>query len=349
MDSRRLTDVLTGLAPQIGEPPFLRVAAQVEVAPDDVLRLHVFDAAEGESLPFDEVEVPPPLRPEYDRWVAEQRGAPVPELRSAWACPGWLAGVRAWAGLPLQHVRQWPLSAVLRSGDVWFKAVFPLFHHEPAVTQALASTHPGAVPEVLRIEPERGWMLMRELRGGDPTDLTAPLRVLGEIQRAWCDRTGELLALGAPDRRLTVLEAQVAELVEDATPDLAHAVPALEAACRDAAGLPATLVHGDFHSGNAVVDDDGRAVLFDWSDACVSHPLFDLHLYVFGDDDDSALVDAYSAGWGEDVHDALVRARAPSCLHQAVSYRAIQAGSEEKFWFEGEPRRWIERAVELVT
>jgi len=145
-----------------------------------------------------------------------------------------------------------------------------------------------------------------------------------------------------------VLESQVAELVDEAAPDLAHAVPALEAACRRAV-FPATLVHGDFHPGNVVFDDDGGVVIFDWSDACVAHPLFDLHLFTFWSDDVRPLVDAYSAGWGEDVHDALALARAPSCLHQAVSYRNIQENCEEKFWFEGEARRWVERAVELVT
>jgi aminoglycoside phosphotransferase (APT) family kinase protein len=190
-------------------------------------------------------------------------------------------------------------------------------------------------------------MLMRELRGRKPDDLAVPLRTLGAIQRSWRDRTDELRALGAPDRRLAVLESQVAELVGDVAPDLAHAVQALEAACRDA-DFPATIVHGDFHPGNAVVDDESRAVIFDWSDACVSHPLFDLHLFSFWSEDAQPLIDAYSEGWGEDVGDAFALARAPSCLHQAVSYRAIQAASEEKFWFEGESRRWIERAVELV-
>jgi phosphotransferase family enzyme len=342
-ESHRFADTLEGLAQWIGEPPYLRLAAR-----EGQCRLHVFDAAEGESVPFDEVGVPAALRPEYERWVAEQRGAPVPELRAAWARPGWLAEVQAWAGLPLRPVRLWSLSAVLRSGDTWFKAVFPLFHHEPAVTEALAREHRRHVPELLRVDHRRGWMLMRELPGREPDDFAAPLRTLGEIQRAWRDRTGELRALGAPDRSLAILQSQVAGLVEEVAPDLAHAVPALEAACR-AADFPATIVHGDFHPGNVVVDDDGGAVIFDWSDACVSHPLFDLHLFSFWSEEAQPLVDAYAEGWGEDVRDALQLAAAPSCLHQAVSYRAIQAGSEEKFWFEGEPRRWIERAVELVT
>jgi hypothetical protein len=343
-ESYQLVDVLEGLAEWIGEPPYLRLAAR-----EGRCRLHVFDAAEGASLPFDEVEVPAALRPAYEQWVAEQRGAPLPELRSAWARPGWLAEARAWAGVPLQPVRMWSLSAVLRSGDIWFKAVFPLFHHEPAVTEALAHEYPRHLPELLRVDHERGWMLMRELPGREPNDLTTPLRTLGAIQRAWRDRTDELLALGAPDRSLAVLESQVAEHVAAVAPDLAHAVPALEAACRDA-DFPTTIVHGDFHPGNTVADDDGGVVIFDWSDACASNPLFDLHLFSFWNEGDvQPLIDAYSEGWGEDVGEAFTRAAAPACLHQAVSYRAIQAASEQMFWFEGETRRWIERAVELVT
>jgi hypothetical protein len=331
----QLADVLEGLAPLIGEPPYLRLAAR-----EGNCRLHVFDTGEGESVPFEEVEVPPALRPAYEQWVAELRGAPLPELRSAWARPGWLAEARAWAGLPLQPVRMWSLSAVLRSGDTWFKAVFPLFHHEPAITEALAREHPHAVPPVLRVDHERGWMLMRGIGSAEPHD--DAVRTLGQIQREWCDRTGELKALGAPDRSLDVLEAQVAGLVHDLAPELAHAVPALEAACR--IEFPMTLVHGDLNHGNV-----SGGVIFDWSDACVAHPLFDLHLYALGEPNEAELVAAYSEGWGDDVRDALELARPPSCLHQAASYRAIQAASEETFWFEGAGRSWIERAVESLT
>jgi hypothetical protein len=49
--------------------------------------------------------------------------------------------------------------------------------------------------------------------------------------------------------------------------------------------------------------------------------------------------------------EALRAAAAPSWLHQAVSYRGINACLEpgDRWWFAGEERRWIERAVKLVT
>jgi hypothetical protein len=78
----------------------------------------------------------------------------VPELRPAWARPGWHDVAETWVGSPLTQLRAWPLSAVLRGErdgeQVYLKAVFPLFHHEPAITEALARESPGFVPDVLR-------------------------------------------------------------------------------------------------------------------------------------------------------------------------------------------------------
>ena len=147
------------------------------------------------------------------------------------------------------------------------------------------------------------------------------LRTLGSIHRAWSTRADELFALGAQDRRVNAPELSL---------------------------LPDTLVHGDFHGGNAFVDD-GRALIFDWSDACVANPLFDLHLYLMDVEREmhDELVDAYARGWAgdvsaTDVRDALPRATPLSCLHQAESYRAILAtlAPDDRFWFEDEPERW---------
>jgi hypothetical protein len=227
----------------------------------------------------------------------------------------------------------WPLSAVLsgvlEGETVFLKAVFPLFQHEPAITEALAREHPGVVPDVLRVDRTRGWMLMRELRGefaaeSVPTSLVPAVRDHARIQQSWSLRAGELLALGAQDRA-------------QAWPDT---------------GLPVTLAHGDFHGANVVVDD-GHATIFDWSDACVAHPLIDLHTFLaFGvaDEAQDAFVEAYAEGW--DVPPTLIRSGleqiAPyACLHQAESYRAIAAGVEstERGMFLDAEREWRERAT----
>jgi aminoglycoside phosphotransferase (APT) family kinase protein len=54
---------------------------------------------------------------------------------------------------------------------------------------------------------------------------------------------------------------------------LARLVPSLERACDELAslGIEDTVQHDDLHHGNVLVRD-GRALVFDWGDACVSHP-----------------------------------------------------------------------------
>jgi Ser/Thr protein kinase RdoA (MazF antagonist) len=173
-------------------------------------------------------------------------------------------------------------------------------------------------------------MLMPALRGEFaewervPPSLAAAVREHARIQRTWSLRTEELLALGAQER------------AQD-WPDT---------------GLPVTLAHGDFHGGNVVVDE-GRATIFDWSDACVAHPLIDLHLFLTAGVDENVqdvFVDAYAEGW--DVPSSLVRSGLEkiaerSCLHQAESYRAIAAGVEpaEREMFLDAEREWRERAT----
>jgi hypothetical protein len=324
-DTASTRDALAALEPLVGRPIYLRVGALV-----DSQILLEFDCGDGVTIPLVDAKAeqlaPPALQPRVERWLAEQRGAPVDPRRPPWARPGWHARAKAWVGRPLSPYRLWPLAAVLESDGEFFKAVFPLFHHEPAVTRALAQRNPGGVPDVVRIDEREGWLLMREVRGTEADDRA--LETLERIQQSWRDRTDELLALGAPDRRLHVLERQIAQLVADVAPEHAQHVAALERACRDLArnGEPDTIVHGDFHPDNALIDEDGRAVILDWSDACIGHPSIDRHLF----------------RWEHEAPETI-----PANLHQAVSYREILARMEpdDRWRFEKEPRRFLERAI----
>jgi hypothetical protein len=330
----KLTDVFDALEPLIGRPRYLRVVARATCG-DDILNLRAFDAvADGGLLPLADADpaalAPPELCAGLEQWLAEQRGAPIPKLRAPWARPGWHGEAEAWAGTPLEQVRVWPLSAVLRSGSTYFKAVFPLFHAEPAITEALAREHPGAVPPVLGADHERGWMLMGEVGGTEPNELPARewgpvLRTLAAIHRHWTTRTDELLALGAQDRRVEPT-------------------------------LPATLVHGDLNPGNAFITG-GRAVIFDWSDACVADPMIDVHTLLFWIDDDdvrAALVDAYADARelpNHDVRTAFTASEANAYRHHAESYAAIQDAlpRDDRWWFDGEEARWRERASAVLA
>ena len=50
-----------------------------------------------------------------------------------------------------------------------------------------------------------------------------------------------------------------------------------------ASGLwPVTIVHGDMHTGNAIVQPSGRVLIFDWDDAVLSHPFLSVERLLVG-------------------------------------------------------------------
>ncbi|MDQ3379157.1 MAG: aminoglycoside phosphotransferase family protein [Actinomycetota bacterium] len=376
------------------DAPYLRPA---RILRDDTTKqtsvaLYEFDAphaeweppAEMEWLGLDDADPEalslPGLAPCVAGWLAITGGAPIPEARPPWARSGWLAEASGWmeesmveAGLqpvgPVEVVEQWPLSSVLRrgtrDGHVYMKAVFSTFHHEPAFTRSLATEHPALVPDVLALDASRGWMLMRELPGTQIGELemrewSDALRAAAGVHRAWSGRTGDLFALGAQDRRLAVLTVEIEgafEAVGLVGSD--RAVSQLETRCEELGEgpLPQTLVHGDLHPWNVMVDGDDLRI-FDWSDACVTHPLFDLPTFLQRADDESArrsMLDAYLGAWADlasldELRAAYQLALPLAHVHHAISYLRISEALEpdDRWWFEDEPRGWLTGAVELL-
>ena len=289
---------------------FLRVAAHVEVAPDHIARLRVFEPVDADGAAPETIDVPEQLRPAFERCVAELHGAPPPPRRPAWSQPGWHEGVEAWVGAPLEQIRIWPLSAVLGNDDVVFKAVFPLFRHEPAITEALG------VPRVLRSDHERGWMLLERLDGQETEDHAAALRALARVHREWASRVDEALALGAHDRR-------------------------------GPSALPHTLIHGDFHPGNVlgttIIDWSDAAIANPLHD--LNHYLVGLDESLRG-----PLLDTYAEAWPEyDIHAEAAACEAESYEYDAASYAGINAAlaEDDRWWFADEEARWLKRASDV--
>ena len=287
----------------------------------------------------------------------------VPPERPPWARTGWLGDVRTWLDretarlghtvFAIEQVKTWSISAVLRvktdGPTLFFKvsAPLPLFVDEAAVTAELAARFPGYVPAPLAVGAERGWLLLAEF--DEVVGWSAPLETRRELfsrfaglQRRSVPVIDELLAAGCLDRRLPVLESQldpllansvaVARLSPGERSELKRRAPQLKEACRrlDALGLPATLVHGDLHPGNAA-RIDGELAYFDWTDACVAHPLIDLHSLQWEEDESvrASLLEAYVEGWGGVVPAAAIElARIVTPLHHAVSYSTITANVE---------------------
>jgi hypothetical protein len=221
---------------------------------------------------------------------------------TAWTEAAWLGEVHAWVDAQLArlglthdgpveqvHVRPWAtaLRIPTTAGPVWFKAAIPVLAHEAGVVAVISRRRPDLVPELLATDLERGWMLMadggerlRELveRERSLDRWLAALPRYAELQNDLAGDADELVARGAPDRRLATLADQFEELGRSGE----HA-PRVRDWCAQLAdfGIPETIQHDDLHDGQIFVRD-GRYLFFDWGDACVSHPFFSLSVTLEG-------------------------------------------------------------------
>jgi len=307
------------------------------------------------------------LRPILDAALVEMESGAVPAARPVWSYPGtvWREAVREWAGrelarlgygvIGLRQVKHWCISSVLRvkteGPDFYFKvpARLPMFVQEAVVVQKLAARFPAHVPAPVAIDRERGWMLFRNFEEllswhSPPPDRAEVMRRFARLQRETAGLTADLLADGVIDRRLDVLEKQIDPLLDDPEAvagltaeqlnDLRAQVPLLKQLCRRLAtfNIPQTLVHGDLHLGNTA-RLNGEIVYFDWTDACIAHPFFDL-LCLEGEEDAferEALQSAYLEAWQEwaspaGLREVLAIVDVLLPLHHAISYQQIRAG-----------------------
>jgi hypothetical protein len=267
-----------------------------------------------------------------------------------WHDPDWLARVHDWiagrlgelsltrsGAVEQSHVQPW--STVLRipttGGDVWFKATAESLRHEVALVERLAVRRPDVLPPLLAVDTANGWTLM-----GDAGETLRAVTARERSLDRWCDvlpryagvqldlaaDVDDLVALGVPDLRLAALPAAYEWLVDviGAERRFRAAAPMVADLCGELAayGLPELLQHDDLHDGQIFVRD-GRYLLLDWGDACVSHPFFSLSVALEGvlawglDDvensvDTAVFRDAYLAPYAERFPGDLVAATGPA-------------------------------------
>ena len=328
-------------------------------------RLHVLGVRgsrpAGRWLPVDRLPRP------FDTLVAQALAEHVrpPPGRPEWFRPEWHDRAEAWVDLvladhgrrrtaPLVVHRVWSLSATFRvpteGDDVWLKATCEHFHAEAAITRLLAERLDTLVPTLLGVHEGEGWLLMEPLRGTDEgtRDARAPRTVASAWPRAQLELLAlreEFLSTGCPERGLEATLAQWRDLVgagagglsADDLERLRDAVPRIEEHVRAfwGCGIPDTLCHGDLHLGNVAHDGD-RLCLFDWSDACWSHPFLDgSHLAHFAEHDDASdlLVSTFAETWRvafpeADVERASELAPLVDLVFQSVTYARIAAAGE---------------------
>lgn len=232
-----------------------------------------------------------------------------------WTEPGFVAEAHRWAReacaragrrvageITQPHIRPWStvFQVPTADGAVFLKACGENQAHEPRLTALLAAARPDLLPPVLALHDQRPWMLVAD-GGARLRDVAPPpaldewasvLARYAELQRDLAPRAQELVAIGTPDHRLRRVAAMLGEVLADPLvvrgldPEvlsveehrrLRAALPRLAEAGAELAalGVPDSIQHDDLHDGNVLVRGD-RRVVFDWGDACVSHPFFTL-------------------------------------------------------------------------
>jgi Phosphotransferase enzyme family len=308
--------------------------------------------------------------------------------RAPWARPGWTAGAIRWADDALdaigrrrtgaaEQVKTWNLSSVLRlptdDGFVWMKSTPTFMVPEGTILRLLGGETAGPIPRVLAEDPSSRTVLLSDLSGEDqwdapPAVLTRMVRMWVGVQSRWTGRAESLVDAGLPDRRTAALVAAIAHLRRRR--DVRDSLPAGELTEFDAVvdelpgrldaiercGLPATLVHGDFHPGNWRSSGDDL-VLMDWGDCCVGHPLLDMAAFLDRVPPESieGVRDAWTAAWldrlpGADPITAAGLIGPVSALREALVYRTFLDGIErtEQRYHEQDVAAALRRAIALV-
>lgn len=230
-----------------------------------------------------------------------------------WAQPVWQAEAQAWIRAELNRLgieitgeieqfHVYPWSTVMRvpagRAPVYFKAVASVLAYEPRLTQMLSQRMPEHVPQVLAIDTSRAWMLtadmgstlriyLKETR--DLSPLREALPHFARLQIEMIPHAADLAAMGAPVHTLSRIVQAFGEISQDTNllssseyalsaeqqARLRGMTPRVQALADtvEAAGLPLSLHHDDFHDAN-IFFKDGRVIFSDWGDCVVTHPFF---------------------------------------------------------------------------
>ncbi|MCP4357177.1 MAG: alpha/beta fold hydrolase [Chloroflexi bacterium] len=330
------------------------------------------EVADGRWLDRRELQTITLTNPDHKRLIEtslqEWETGDVPAERPSWARRGWVAPAESWIETtlsqqgqsliePLEIVKNWCLSCVLRTktdnGVFYFKTVvsLPLFVNEAVVVTKLAQLFPQHVLTPTAIDAERDWMLLPALPQIVNGEATVAQRQgfigqFAKMQITAVSHIETLLAAGCLDRRMAWMQTQIELLFtaklcqDDLNPEeidqLINLIPSLQALCAELADgtVPQTLVHGDLHSGNVGIQN-GEFVYIDWTDACLSHPFFDM-LDIFYEKDTAVqtqLRDAYLTQWTEfapmpQLLKIWTLAEVGAAVHHAISYWQIVANLE---------------------
>jgi aminoglycoside phosphotransferase (APT) family kinase protein len=182
------------------------------------------------------------------------------------------------------RTKQWGVTA--RFGNVVFKASFtPLFLQVIDVHALLERIVPQGAPRLIASEMVDGqlWTLFEHLQGATAEEvgtieaLEATARELARVQEAVAKMDLTCFPM-LNIRRVpgALLEDDLSDQPVELVQWLCDAQPSLQLDADALSDIPLSLDHPDVNGSNAIILNDGRAILLDWEEATVGCPLFSL-------------------------------------------------------------------------
>jgi hypothetical protein len=177
------------------------------------------------------------------------------------------------------------------------------FIREPEIMGILTKRIPEHVPVLLAINPERRWILVQDMGGNDLREVSEiqvwedALRTYAQIQIASLEFMDEMLSGLFYDHRIGTIASAIDPVFKDAPvllkdyeqclneselKALRAIAPQIKALCHEIGSykVPCTLEHGDLHSGNIRITQNGL-IFYDWSWSCVTHPFLGAAAFLY--------------------------------------------------------------------
>ena len=276
--------------------------------------------------------------------------SPTAEERVPWQRLGWLADTTAAVDGVLERIGRRRVGAAIQHrhssvtglvcyptdrGEVWLKAVPPIFAHEASVVALVHEFAEATVPRVLAGAGEwwlsEGFVPVPGAPRGDFLTAHAALQV-ASVQYA-----ADLRGAGCPERSMAALHRGVSALASRGDLlDVRQRQDLREVARHLGESLlplddvvPAALIHGDLNADNVGWGADGW-FFFDWTDACVGHPFVDLalSLCVEAPATRRARAKRYASVWADVIGTAASEAALAAwpllgAAHHALTYETI--------------------------
>ncbi|MGM7684041.1 phosphotransferase [Cytobacillus sp. Hm23] len=248
-----------------------------------------------------------------------------------WFSHGWVDEIKQWfrkelscSTFELKQIRSWERSALFRvklaNNNYYFKAVPPIFSHEPILSQYLYQHHPSCVPSIHSVDSKRRWYIMQELTGpllGKTNNMhhwQGALLKLAEIQKKSIENINKIKHM-CPIRPISkVIQTYMRpslntlynsnNISNEIYNQFIESIPAIINICDllEQSHIPHAIDHGDFFGGNIIVHGN-IPIIYDWSDCTLSHPFLSITTFLeevehfFSKEHATYLLDLYLAEW----------------------------------------------------